>query len=632
MQDSGTAIRNAAAQVREILVAEAAQRLGVPPAELHAEGKAVVGPGGRSVGYGELVDRPGAARRGRAAIAAEAARQLPGHGQVAAARRHSGQGHGRRGLRAGPAARGHGARPRRPAAEPGRQPRRASTRAAVGSDAGRGRASSATAASSRSSPSASTRRCPRCARSPAAPTWDEERDAARPDRPSGLSAKAPRARSAPSPRAGRRRSAAGATVARGDLHPALPDARLDRPLLRGRACWNDEGLTVWSHTQGVYPDREAIAEMLGMPLERVRVIHMEGSGCYGHNGADDAAADAALIASALPGRPVRVQWMREQEHAWEPYGPAMLMKVARLARRPTGVIADWSYDLWSNDALDAARRRRVADRGAASRAAVRRRARRSSASARRQRRPQREPALHVPQQAGALALRAGDAAAGLGAARARRLRQRLRDRELHGRAGARGGDRSGRVPAAPSRRPARARRGGDARAEQFGWSQDADGAGRGRGFAFARYKNLAAYCAVAVEVEVERETGRVRVRPRGRGDRQRRGGQSRRHPQPDRGRHHPVDQLDALRGGDLRPTRGSPASTGRAIRSCASRSVPDSVEVHVIDRPGAPFLGTGEAAQGPAAAAVANAVRNATGKRLHDLPFTRQRVKQAIGA
>src|SRR5207245_9266189 len=76
----------------------------------------------------------------------------------------------------------------------------------------------------------------------------------------------------------------------------------------------DGAMTVWTHTQGVYPDRQGIAEMLRMPSASVRCIHVEGSGCYGHNGADDAAADPALIARALPGRPVGVQWMREQEH------------------------------------------------------------------------------------------------------------------------------------------------------------------------------------------------------------------------------------------------------------------------------------------------------------------------------
>ncbi len=60
-------------------------------------------------------------------------------------------------------------------------------------------------------------------------------------------------------------------------------------------------------------------------------------------------------------------------------------------------------------------------------------------------------------------------------------------------------------------------------------------------------------------------------------------------------------------------------------------SVPNKVEVHVIDRPGLPYLGTAEAAQSPTAAAIANAVRNATGKRIYDLPLSRQRVKQAVG-
>src|SRR6185436_3629619 len=108
----------------------------------------------------------------------------------------------------------------------------------------------------------------------------------------------------------------------------------------------DESLTVWTHSQGVYPLRGAIAEMLAMPKERVRCVHMEGSGCYGHNGADDAGADAALIARAMPGRPVRVQWMREDEHTWEPYGPAMVSTVR--AKLDGANIVEWQYEVWSN--------------------------------------------------------------------------------------------------------------------------------------------------------------------------------------------------------------------------------------------------------------------------------------------
>ncbi|MFX5793521.1 molybdopterin cofactor-binding domain-containing protein, partial [Acinetobacter baumannii] len=86
-------------------------------------------------------------------------------------------------------------------------------------------------------------------------------------------------------------------------------------------------MTIWTHTQGVFPLRNAIAEMLRLKPEQVRCIHVEGAGCYGHNGADDVAADAALLAAALPGRAIRVQWMREQEHSWEPFGPGMVTKL-----------------------------------------------------------------------------------------------------------------------------------------------------------------------------------------------------------------------------------------------------------------------------------------------------------------
>ena len=106
-------------------------------------------------------------------------------------------------------------------------------------------------------------------------------------------------------------------------------------------------MTVWTHTQGVYPQRQALAELLRMPKDQVHCIHVPGSGCYGHNGADDVAADAALIARAVPGRPIRVQWMREDEHAHEPLGPAMVAEVDG-ALDAAGNIVDWNYGVWSN--------------------------------------------------------------------------------------------------------------------------------------------------------------------------------------------------------------------------------------------------------------------------------------------
>ncbi|HEY6257019.1 MAG TPA: molybdopterin cofactor-binding domain-containing protein, partial [Xanthobacteraceae bacterium] len=77
-------------------------------------------------------------------------------------------------------------------------------------------------------------------------------------------------------------------------------------------------LTVWTHTQGVFPLRATMAKALDLQPSAIRCIHVEGSGCYGHNAADDVALDAALLARDAGGRPVRVQWMRDDEFMWEP--------------------------------------------------------------------------------------------------------------------------------------------------------------------------------------------------------------------------------------------------------------------------------------------------------------------------
>src|SRR6202043_332126 len=106
-------------------------------------------------------------------------------------------------------------------------------------------------------------------------------------------------------------------------------------------------LTIWSHTQGPYPLRTDIAAAVGLSLDKVRVIHAQGSGCYGHNGADDVALDAALLSRAVDGAPVRVQWMRDDEFGWEPFASAMSMTLqAKLSAG--GSIVDWQHDLWSN--------------------------------------------------------------------------------------------------------------------------------------------------------------------------------------------------------------------------------------------------------------------------------------------
>lgn len=86
-------------------------------------------------------------------------------------------------------------------------------------------------------------------------------------------------------------------------------------------------LTVWTHSQGVYPLRAALAQVLGMAEDKIRTIHVDGPGCFGHNGADDAALDAALLARAVPGQPVSLKWSRTDEHQWEPYGAAMAIQM-----------------------------------------------------------------------------------------------------------------------------------------------------------------------------------------------------------------------------------------------------------------------------------------------------------------
>ena len=405
--------------------------------------------------------------------------------------------------------------------------------------------------------------------------------------------------------------------AHGSIGPSCAVAHLD-----------GDTVTVWTHTQGVFPDRAAIAEMLRLPPERVRCIHTQGSGCYGHNGADDAAGDAALVARALPGRPVRLQLMREQEAAWEPFGPAMATR-AEAALDGDGRIVDWSYGVWSNT-------HNMRPGGAGALLAAQLLATPFAP-------PEPKP---IPQPEGggdrnaiplyalpnarvthhfvpAMPLRVS-AMRALGAYANVFSIESFMD-EL---AAA-----SGQDPVAFRLRhldDPRARAVVERARDEAGWAGRPRMPGRGRGFAFARYKNLAAYCAVAAEVEVDRETGRLRLaRAVAAVD----GGQV---VNPD-GLKNQIEGaiLQSMSwtlyeevGFDAAGVTSVDWATYPILRFDA---VPDSVEVHLIDRPGTPFLGCGECGQGPTAAAIANAVADATGARLRDLPLTRERVLAALG-
>ena len=103
--------------------------------------------------------------------------------------------------------------------------------------------------------------------------------------------------------------------------------------------------TVWSATQSVYPTRSIVATLLGLPLESVRVIYVRGSGCYGLNGADTVSIDAALLSQAA-GKPVRVQLSRKDEMAWENYGAACVIE-QRAGIGNDKKIAAWDCETWS---------------------------------------------------------------------------------------------------------------------------------------------------------------------------------------------------------------------------------------------------------------------------------------------
>ena len=113
------------------------------------------------------------------------------------------------------------------------------------------------------------------------------------------------------------------------------------------AFWEEDQLTIWSPTQGVYPARGTLADLFSIKEENIRCIGLPGSGCYGHNGADDVTAEAALIAKEMPGKQVRLQWMREDENKWEPYGSSMAFRLSGGVDS-SGKLLAWDSIIWSD--------------------------------------------------------------------------------------------------------------------------------------------------------------------------------------------------------------------------------------------------------------------------------------------
>ncbi len=392
------------------------------------------------------------------------------------------------------------------------------------------------------------------------------------------------------------------------------------------AICNAGKYTVWSHSQGIYLLRDEMAPALGVALEDVVIHHMESAGCYGHNGADDVAFDAALLARAVPGRPVRVQWMRDEEFMWEPVSSAMVVKTGATLGKD-GNIASWHFDVWSHGHTSRP------GRGTGS----------NLLSSWYLEKPlQRAPTGNPPMPGGGSHRNAiplyefpnqcvtnhlipdppirTSSLRGLGsqtnvfaiesfmdelalAANIDPIEFRLRHLK-----------------------DARARAVIEKVAAMAGWKANQKGDGvRGRGIGFARYKNAAAYVAIIAEVELAED---VRV------------------PKLwcafDVGQAiHTDGVINQMEGGIIQAVSFTLKEAVKYDRERITQQswddypilsfteVPE-VEVALINRPELPPVGAGEGTQGPVSAAIGNALFNAANVRLRDLPFTRDRLIAAM--
>jgi CO/xanthine dehydrogenase Mo-binding subunit len=392
----------------------------------------------------------------------------------------------------------------------------------------------------------------------------------------------------------------------------------------------DGQATIWSGTQGSYALRTALARLLQLAPERVRVVWVEASGCYGHNGADDAAADAAVLSQAV-GRPVRVQWSRADELGWDPKGPAMLADV-RGALDAHGRVSAWNYVVttpghstrpgrtegnllaaqlmgtpFHMGTIGGDRNARHSYAFPHDRVAVRWLEQSVL-------RPSAMRGLGAPANVFANESFMDELAA---AAHADPVQFRLHHLE------------DPRAIAVLTRVAQLARwqsrpspLGGDAHAAR-------DGIAIGRGVAFAQYENRYTYVATVAEVHVDRGTGVVRV--------------SHAWVAHDCGLIVNPDGLrNQIEGATIqtisRALKEEVHWDARAVTSVDWRSypiltfpeVPDAIDIALIDHPEAPAWGAGEASACTVPAAVANAIFDATGVRLRTLPFTPARVKAAL--
>ncbi|MBT6273810.1 MAG: xanthine dehydrogenase family protein molybdopterin-binding subunit [Chromatiales bacterium] len=391
-------------------------------------------------------------------------------------------------------------------------------------------------------------------------------------------------------------------------------------------------LTIWSHTQGVFPLQSSVAELFGLPKEAVRVVHVRGAGCYGHNGADDAAVDAALVARALPGKRVLLKWSREDEHAWEPYTPAMMVHM-QASVTADGEVLDWRHDtmgdthnarprtgpnrigparLLSAVHITDAESPYVPSPSMGRHAGLHRNADPLYSFARRS--IGKHLVSDLPLRTSAM--RTLGAFANVFAIESfmDEIAVRLRADSLAFRL--------------KHLQDPRARAVLESAASAIGWpaAESPSDTGRGTGLGFAQYKNAQAYAAVGVQLTVAQDAT-VHL--------------ERAVIAADAGRVIDRDGLSAqLEGGFIQAASWALLEEVKFDASgIVSRDWDDypilrfdqvpEIETVLIDRPGLPPLGAGECASGPAGGAIANAIFAASGVRPRAMPFTPDNLRAA---
>jgi nicotinate dehydrogenase subunit B len=393
----------------------------------------------------------------------------------------------------------------------------------------------------------------------------------------------------------------------------------------GLALYTEGKLQVWTHSQGVYPLRSALARTLKIDPAAISVKHVQGPGCYGHNGADDAAADAAVIAFLKPGTPIRVRWRREEEFGFEPVSPSMVVTVRATldeAQRPI----DWTTEIWSG---------KHGNRPGGGGNLLAAEAMPDP--------PPSPPAIEAPGPPGS-GTRNGEPLYGFAA---KRIVHHLVPETPVRTSSLRGLGATVNVFAIEAAMDDLAARAGEdpiayrlsvladprARAciervaQMCDWQPGAPvGSGRARGIGFARYKNMAGYAAVVAEVEVDDNVrvlnvwcaadGGLVINPDG-----------------------AINQLEggiiqgiswALKEGVRLDAAGISSRDWESYPVLRFSDVPELFVELINPLTDLPPLGLGEATGGPTVAAIGNAVAVALGTRICELPMSRERVMAAL--